>query len=161
MPANTMPLSVVCVALLAPFPALCQMPGPGGAAERARLPSSGDWARPSKPSKLPNLSRSLPVEADTVEHFSISDEKKRQLEEQISKLKSICPNCSTVVTLGGTAIVGANVAGSAGGCPSIRHAPAINFFSAQEAKCATLPVGMKDVDCVLVSKALYEYLRGR
>lgn len=161
MLANTIPLSVVCVALLAPFSALCQMPGPSGAAERAKPPSIGDWALPSKPSKVPKFSRPLPLEADTVEHFSISDEKKRQLEEQISKLKSICPSCSTVVTIGGTAIVGANVAGSAGGCPSIKHAPAIHFFSAQEAKCATLPVGMKDVDCVLVSKALYEYLRGR
>lgn len=158
MPTNTILLSVLCVALLSSSPALCQMSGPGGAAERTRLPSVGDWARPSNSSRH---SIALPAEAVSAENFNISDAKKRELEEQISQLKSICPNCAIGVTIGGPTIVGANVAGAGGGSSSVRNTSVINSFSAQEAKCAALPAGASDIDCVLVSKGLYEYLRGR
>ena len=145
MPTTKMLLGIVSLALLASSPALCQLPGGGGARERAAPSALRD-----------RLSSPRPAQGEAnIERFTVNDAQKQELEKQIGKLKSICPNCSTVVTIGGTTIVGANVAGTSLSLDS----PMLHYLRANEMKCAALPAGATDDDCKLVSKALYQYLR--
>lgn len=149
MPTTTMLLGIVSLALLASSPALCQLPGGGGARERAAPSALRDRLNSPRPAQV----------EENIERFTVNDAQKQELEKQISKLKSICPNCSTVVTIGGTTIVGANVAGTATGSSLSLDTPMLHYLRANEMKCAALPSGAKDDDCKLVSKALYQYLR--
>ncbi|AQR69445.1 hypothetical protein BZG29_14685 [Janthinobacterium sp. LM6] len=151
MPTTAMLLSVACVVFLAPSPALCQMSGQGGMAGRATASSS-------LRARIPVASRPLQVEASSAGRFTISDLKKLELKAQVNKLLSICPSCSTVVTIGGTTIIGANGAGVPRGSSSTQDTALPHAFRTQELKCAALPAGVTDDDYVLVSKALYRYL---
>lgn len=155
MPAKPMLLSAVCAALLASSPAVCQMPGPGGPAQRARPPVIADWARPSRPAWVAAVAAGRLALSDE----KSCDEKKRQLEQQISSLQHICPACATGVAPGVAMPAGAAVARTVTDSCLARDASAIDSFRAQEAKCAALPTGMRDDDCIVVSKRLYRYLR--